>query len=621
MRQLTAAGLALLGVALVGPAWADGPKDGPSEQVLDQVKSAVVHVLTFGCPDGERAASGFVWADHGVVTDLHVIAGCSTIKVGYQGVKEFAASVLRVDAAADLALLKVDGAPAVKGLEAAERAPEVGERLDVFGYPLGVPRRDTMPVSVSYATKESPRLTDGLSPEARTQLRGQGFPDLDTQVLHIDGGNLVPGHSGAALIDWQGKVLGIGSGGLANGSAGIGWAVRADYLKNLPNAATALPKLGQQAAASFAYAMPNRGAQDTVACGELSLYRTRRATLGEIAGTSDDPDRIEGLASEIGGVPFEALKAEAATIWVEKRSGVAVVIPDGATLHAGDPFCTVSTANPDVSMLIRIVKLPLQYGTVAWDVEKYRLQNEFFRLIDRVTEAGIRFHNHGLAGGLHLVNGAEVLRRLGGTETADGRQVRLYRSDMAGRGAMILVAAVNRNLKPQNPEAARMAWAGSVLAVHLSSFPPVLGEMAQAAGPIGPRGYTRIGCGDVELSPLGEAALPPALEPRQSEVLRAAFGGELLPARPSVAWTAPRWGFLIYLPQGLTPVPDGDGCVVATRDPAVRYVIRVAEFAPGSGVAKGRESEAERFLARLGQLAGGRCGGRVTTQRMMVAGR
>jgi hypothetical protein len=480
----------------------------------------------------------------------------------------------------------------------------VGEHLQVFGYPLGVPRRDNMPVSVSYATKESPQLNQGLSPDARKELVAQGFPNLSTEVLHLDGGNLVPGHSGAAVIDGEGKVLGIGSGGLASGSAGIGWAVRAQYLRDLPNAATTMPKLGKHAAASFAFAMPSRGAGDSVKCGDLTLYRTRQATLGEIARTSDDPDRIEDLASEIGGVPFDALRARPATIWVEKQSGAAVVVPEDATLTAGSPFCTLSTADPEISVLIRTVPLPMQEGTVAWDVEKYRLQNQSFRMIDSVAESGMQFRGHGLVSGVHLVNGAEVLRRLGEATPPDGRRVRLYRSDMAGRGAMVLLAAIARDLKPDSTAVTRMAWAESVLAVHLSSFPPRFGEMGQQGMRPGPRAYTRITCGDAELSPLDDEHQPPAPNPNTEAMLGAAFEGPLLAPQPAVAWTSPRWGFLIYLPTGLVPRPDGDACIVATRDPAVRYVIRLSEQ-PGDGhLGAAREAAAAAFRDRLARMGG-----------------
>ncbi|HYZ61710.1 MAG TPA: hypothetical protein VE650_04595, partial [Acetobacteraceae bacterium] len=430
------------------------------------------------------------------------------------------------------------------------------------------------------------------------------FPSMRTEVLHVNGGNLVPGHSGAALIDWQGKVLGIGSGGLASGSAGIGWAVRATYLNALPDAATTIPPLGTKAAAAFAVAMPSRGAGDSVTCGALPLFRTRQSTLGEIARTSDDPDRIEGLASEIGGVPFEALKAVRATIWVERQSGAAIVVPEGATLSAGDPFCAVTTADPDVSMLVRLDPLPMQEGTVEWDVEKFKLQNRSHRLVRSVSDSRIVYRGHGLVSGVHLVNGAEVLRRLGEATPPDGRRVRIYRADMAGRGAAVVVAAIAHDLKPASAGARGMPWAASVLAVHLSSFPPRLRETQGQGTEPAARAYKRIRCGEGELSPLGQAGPPPEPDPQIAALQRTAFGGELPRTRAAVAWTSPRWGFQIYLPEGVEPKPDDDACVFASRDPALRYAIRLAQQPGGDQLRKARDAETEEFRARLARLSG-----------------
>ena len=614
MRLLTAL---LLATAFTAPAWADGASDGPSTRVLEQVAPAIVEILTSGCAghDSERAASGFVWGDHGVVTDLHVVADCAKVIVSFQDLGEFPATVAHVLPTDDLVLLDVAGAPHVTGLVAADRAPIVGERLDAFGYPLGVPRRDTMPLSVSFATQESPLLYQGLSPGVRAELQAQGIPSLDVQVLHLVGGNLVPGHSGAPLIDWQGRVLGIGSGGLSGGSVGIGWAVRAQYLAGLPAAGDSMPALGPAAAGSFdfpvagsggatppgpapppapvqaasaqtgfAYAVPNRGSQDAVTCGALTLYRTRTATLGKVAASSDDPDRIEALAQDVGGVKLDELGETTATIWTELASGAAIVVPQGARIAAGDPFCTVLTTDPGVTMLVRFARLPMQTATVAWDVARNKLEHQSFSETDSVSQSGITYRGHGLVSGPHLVNGAEVQRRLGEANPSGGRQVRLYRADLAGRGAYALVAAIALDLPDNAPAATRLAWAESVMAVHLSSFPPRFGDAAtQGLQPLA-RTYPQIRCGDDAISPLGEA-------------------------NGLTTWTEPKFGYAIPLPTGATPQPQGDVCVATGGDPAVRFVIRTVDQRTAR-VAKGRDwrtrmaAEAAAFPATLSRLAG-----------------
>ena len=98
-------------------------------RVFGRVAPAVLRVVAERCgtDNSARAGSGFAWQQPGqVVTDLHVVAGCTQFSVGYQQLDVRPARVVRVLRRADLALLSVDGAPAVTPLSLAAQPPAPG---------------------------------------------------------------------------------------------------------------------------------------------------------------------------------------------------------------------------------------------------------------------------------------------------------------------------------------------------------------------------------------------------------------------------------------------------------------------------------------------------------------
>jgi S1-C subfamily serine protease len=229
--------LLLPSLLLISSAQAAEPHGGPDGSILAQAAKSVVQVIAQGCPgqDSNRAGSGFALQQGGmIVTDLHVVAGCKSYQVKYQGIDELPATIVRVLSVRDLALLKVNGSPPVPGLQLSKTAPQVKEELDVIGFPLGLPAYDSTSLHVTLATETTPELRNALRQQEVDQLKSVGFPSLDTQVVRVDG-NLLPGHSGAPLIDYQGNVAGIGDGGLERGTVGIGWATRPQYVDELLN--------------------------------------------------------------------------------------------------------------------------------------------------------------------------------------------------------------------------------------------------------------------------------------------------------------------------------------------------------------------------------------------------
>jgi serine protease Do len=150
-----------------------------------------------------------VGADGLIVTNNHVVGGADQILVALSDRREFPAKVVFSDARLDLALLKVDTGGAklpVIRMGDSDRA-EVGDVTIAIGNPFGVGQTVT---------------TGIVSAIART-----GIGISDWQFFIQTDAAINPGNSGGALLDGQGRLMGINTAifSRSGGSNGIGFAI------------------------------------------------------------------------------------------------------------------------------------------------------------------------------------------------------------------------------------------------------------------------------------------------------------------------------------------------------------------------------------------------------------
>jgi S1-C subfamily serine protease len=383
--RLTVHALALTAAALCGAARAD---NGPSAAVLTATAPAVLRVTASGCGGSspDRAASGFAYGSGDqVVTAFHVVQGCRSISVGYQNITELPAYITHVLQDADLALLQVEGGGAnVTPLVETDRAGEVNEVLHVYGYALGQATRENRPLTVTAANDGGgSRLRDAVNDEVRREVQQNGFPSLDVMVVRVDG-NLLPGHSGAPIIDSSGRVIAIGSGGLERGAVGVSWAVRATYLAQLLDApATATINTPATTESSFAYVEPAEvSGVKPVTCGSVDFTPTRQRTLAQLVASSDDPAGFQQMVDSTGQ-PVESFEGMIFDIWTEE-SGVGVALPAGAQLQPVGNYCVAHLIYGQLEMWVSgtaLPPLPLDYtdevSTVAWAMATKDASNRF----------------------------------------------------------------------------------------------------------------------------------------------------------------------------------------------------------------------------------------------------
>ena len=193
-------------------------------------------------PERERVAGALgsgvlVSADGVIVTSNHVIEGADAIRVVLADRREFEARILSRDPRSDLAVLKLK-------TEHRETFPflslgrsedlEVGDLVLAIGNPFGVGQTVTS------------GIVSGL---ARTSVAASDFRSFIQTDAAIN-----PGNSGGALVDMQGKLVGVPSAifSQSGGSVGIGFAVPSAMVRTVLQAAesgkpTVRPWLGASA--------------------------------------------------------------------------------------------------------------------------------------------------------------------------------------------------------------------------------------------------------------------------------------------------------------------------------------------------------------------------------------
>lgn len=211
---------------------------------------------------GQSTGSGVViTADGEIVTNNHVIAGASAIKVTLSTGRAYTADVVGTDADKDLALIRLQGASGLKTATLGDSSQvAVGDEVVAIGSPEGLTGTVTSGI-VSALDRDVTVAKDGDSGQDQSQGQeqqggGRQWPfQFGGQQFNGDTGestttykaiqtdaSLNPGNSGGALINMNGEIIGInsamysassaaGSGSSGAGSVGLGFAIPVNTLK------------------------------------------------------------------------------------------------------------------------------------------------------------------------------------------------------------------------------------------------------------------------------------------------------------------------------------------------------------------------------------------------------
>jgi Do/DeqQ family serine protease len=144
-------------------------------------------------PVRQGAGSGvIISADGMIVTNNHVIDEADEINVILNDKREFKAKLIGTDPSTDIALLKIDAT----GLPALPFGNSDNLKLGEWVLAVGNPFNLTSTVTAGIVSAKSRDI--GINPD---QMRIESFIQTDAAVN--------PGNSGGALVDTQGKLVGI----------------------------------------------------------------------------------------------------------------------------------------------------------------------------------------------------------------------------------------------------------------------------------------------------------------------------------------------------------------------------------------------------------------------------
>ncbi len=202
-------------------AYSGGPPGGDMDEMLrrffgDQFPGQRMPRRGLEMPRQEGIGSGVIVSKDGyILTNNHVVDGADEVKVALQDGREFTAKVIGRDPKTDIAVIKIDGSslPAVPMADSDK--VEVGDVVLAIGNPFGI----------------GETVTSGIvSATGRGAAIGLDYEDFIQTDAAIN-----PGNSGGALVDSEGRLIGINTAILSRsgGNQGIGFAIPVNLARDV----------------------------------------------------------------------------------------------------------------------------------------------------------------------------------------------------------------------------------------------------------------------------------------------------------------------------------------------------------------------------------------------------
>jgi putative serine protease PepD len=190
---------------------------GAIVKVVDSVSPSVVQI-----EDQTGLGSGIVFDAAGhIVTNNHVVTGGKSFTVTTSSGKQYPATLVGSFPPDDLAVIKVSGAHLMPATFADSSKLQVGDLAIAIGNPLGL----------------RSSVTEGIVSAFRQAVQEENNVTLPSMIQTSAAIN--PGNSGGALVDVEGRVVGIPTLAatdpqLGGGSApGIGFAIPSNLVKDI----------------------------------------------------------------------------------------------------------------------------------------------------------------------------------------------------------------------------------------------------------------------------------------------------------------------------------------------------------------------------------------------------
>jgi len=258
---------------------ASGPIAGPSTVTVNDTDSVnattgiatkvLPSVVTISATNGSTGGtgSGVILTDDGyIVTNTHVVtldgaAADASIRVTTSDGRVYDAEIVGTDPTYDLAVIKLEDASGLTPIEFADSSKlNVGDETIAVGAPLGL--SNTVTTGIVSALNRSIQIASSAAPDTgdtqedpgqgngengpfffdmpgRGDTGRQATSTISIAVIQTDAA-INPGNSGGALVDSDGKLVGVNvaiatAGGTSNeaGSIGVGFSIPSDIVKRI----------------------------------------------------------------------------------------------------------------------------------------------------------------------------------------------------------------------------------------------------------------------------------------------------------------------------------------------------------------------------------------------------
>lgn len=184
--------------------------------------------------------SGVVLSEDGyIITNYHVIEGADAIRVTVEG-EEYKADLVGGDASSDIAVLKAQGASGLTPMELGDSDQLIiGEWVMTIGSPFGL--EQSVATGIVSATSRSQILEGYEDDYGNASTDPIIYPNLIQTDAAIN-----PGNSGGALVDAEGKLIGINTliTSYSGNYSGVGFAIPVNYANHLAQQIIAGETLG-----------------------------------------------------------------------------------------------------------------------------------------------------------------------------------------------------------------------------------------------------------------------------------------------------------------------------------------------------------------------------------------